>query len=356
MADWTSAMQQTFEYYIVDPGTWKDDKKINTVISSRISRDSGAETLGSASITMTESVGECYIRIYLVTIQNGIRERWPLGTYMVQTPSYSFDGKVRNITMDAYTPLIELKEKPPPLGYSVYKYENIMERVCLIMRENMRAPIVKSESEKGETLYSNFIANLDDTWMTFVKDLIANAEMRIDLDELGRVLFMPIQELAALQPVWTFDTNNSSILYPNFNIEHDLYGIPNEVEVIHTKNNISVSVKVVNDDPNSPVSTVNRGRRITHRITDPAIPGTPNEAQLKEYAMSVLKDMSSIEYTVSYTHGYCPVRVGDCVRLNYPAAGLRNVKAKIISQTIDCVPGCPVTDKAVFTSNLWDGM
>lgn len=356
MADWTSAMQQTFEYYIVDPGTWKDDKKINTVISSRISRDSGAETLGSASITMTESVGECYIRIYLVTIQNGIRERWPLGTYMVQTPSYSFDGKVRNITMDAYTPLIELKEKHPPLGYSVYKYENIMERVCLIMRENMRAPIVKSESEKGETLHSNFIANLDDTWMTFVKDLIANAEMRIDLDELGRVLFMPIQELAALQPVWTFDTNNSSILYPNFNIEHDLYGIPNEVEVIHTKNNISVSVKVVNDDPNSPVSTVNRGRRITHRITDPAIPGTPNEAQLKEYAMSVLKDMSSIEYTVSYTHGYCPVRVGDCVRLNYPAAGLRNVKAKIISQTIDCVPGCPVTDKAVFTSNLWDGM
>lgn len=356
MADWTSAMQQTFEYYIVDPGTWKDDKKINTVISSRISRDSGAETLGSASITMTESVGECYIRIYLVTIQNGIRERWPLGTYMVQTPSYSFDGKVRNITMDAYTPLIELKEKHPPLGYSVYKYENIMERVCLIMRENMRAPIVKSESEKGETLYSNFVANLDDTWMTFVKDLIANAEMRIDLDELGRVLFMPIQELAALQPVWTFDTNNSSILYPNFNIEHDLYGIPNEVEVIHTKNNISVSVKVVNDDPNSPVSTVNRGRRITHRITDPAIPGTPNEAQLKEYAMSVLKDMSSIEYTVSYTHGYCPVRVGDCVRLNYPAAGLRNVKAKIISQTIDCVPGCPVTDKAVFTSNLWDGM
>lgn len=356
MADWTSAMQQTFEYYIVDPGTWKDDKKINTVISSRISRDSGAETLGSASITMTESVGECYIRIYLVTIQNGIRERWPLGTYMVQTPSYSFDGKVRNITMDAYTPLIELKEKHPPLGYSVYKYENIMERVCLIMRENMRAPIVKSESEKGETLHSNFIANLDDTWMTFVKDLIANAEMRIDLDELGRVLFMPVQELAALQPVWTFDTNNSSILYPNFNIEHDLYGIPNEVEVIHTKNNISVSVKVVNDDPNSPVSTVNRGRRITHRITDPAIPGTPNEAQLKEYAMSVLKDMSSIEYTVSYTHGYCPVRVGDCVRLNHPAAGLRNVKAKIISQTIDCVPGCPVTDKAVFTSNLWDGM
>ena len=354
MADWTSTMQQTFEYYVVDPGTWKDKKKIDTVISSNISRDLEAETLGSASITIAESLGECYIRIYLVTIQNGIRERHPLGTYMVQTPSYSFDGKIRNITMDAYTPLIELKEKHPPLGYSMVKEENIMERAYAIMREQMRAPVVYTS--KDTKLYANFIANLDDTWITFIRDLIANADMRLELDELGRVLFAPIQELAALQPVWTFDTKNSSILYPSFNIEHDLYGIPNEVEVIYSNGTTSSSIKVVNDDPNSPVSTVNRGRRITHRISNPDVVGKPSEAELKEYATRKLKELSSIEYTVSYTHGYCPVRIGDCVRLNYEAAGLRNVKAKIISQTIDCVPGCPVTEKAVFTSNLWDGV
>lgn len=354
MADWTSTMQQTFEYYVVDPGTWKDKKKIDTVISSNISRDLEAETLGSASITIAESLGECYIRIYLVTIQNGIRERHPLGTYMVQTPSYSFDGKIRNITMDAYTPLIELKEKHPPLGYSMVKEENIMERAYAIMREQMRAPVVYTS--KDTKLYANFIANLDDTWITFIRDLIANADMRLELDELGRVLFAPVQELAALQPVWTFDTNNSSILYPSFNIEHDLYGIPNEVEVIYSNGTTSSSIKVVNDDPNSPVSIVNRGRRITHRISNPDVVGKPSEAELKEYATRKLKELSSIEYTVSYTHGYCPVRIGDCVRLNYEAAGLRNVKAKIISQTIDCVPGCPVTEKAVFTSNLWDGV
>lgn len=353
MADWTSTMQQTFEYYVVDPGTWKDKKKIDTVISSNISRDLEAETLGSASITIAESLGECYIRIYLVTIQNGIRERHPLGTYMVQTPSYSFDGKIRNITMDAYTPLIELKEKHPPLGYSMVKEENIMERAYAVMREQMRAPVVYTS--KDTKLYANFIANLDDTWITFIRDLIANADMRLELDELGRVLFAPVQELAALQPVWTFDTKNSSILYPSFNIEHDLYGIPNEVEVIYSNGTTSSSIKVVNDDPNSPVSTVNRGRRITHRISNPDVVGKPSEAELKEYATRKLKELSSIEYTVSYTHGYCPVRIGDCVRLNYEAAGLRNVKAKIISQTIDCVPGCPVTEKAVFTSNLWDG-
>jgi hypothetical protein len=353
MADWTSTMQQTFEYYIVDPGTWKDKKKIDTVISSKITRNLEAETLGSASITITESLGECYIRIYLVTIQNGIRERHPLGTYMVQTPSYSFDGKIKNITMDAYTPLIELKEKHPPLGYAITKDQNIMSRAALIMREQMRAPLVPTT--KDATLHANFIANLDDTWITFIRDLIANADMRLDLDELGTVLFAPEQDLASLQPIWTFDTGNSSILYPSFDIQHDLYGIPNEVEVIYSNGTTSMSITAVNDDPNSPVSTVNRGRRITHRITNPSVVGKPSEAELKAYAARTLKSLSSIEYTVTYTHGYCPVRVGDCVRLNYEAAGLKNVKAKIISQTIDCVPGCPVTEKAIFTSELWNG-
>ena len=92
MPDWTKTMQQTFEYYIVDPGSWRDIRKINTVISSSITRDSSLETLGSANITISESIGECYIRIYLITIHNGIRGKHSLGTFLVQSPSFSFDG------------------------------------------------------------------------------------------------------------------------------------------------------------------------------------------------------------------------------------------------------------------------
>ena len=109
MPNWAESMQQTFEYYVVDPRTWKETKMLDNVKSCKISRDSNADTLGSATIDVTNSVGECYIRAYLITIQNGIRERYPLGTFLVQTPSSTFDGKVRSVTMDAYTPLLELK-------------------------------------------------------------------------------------------------------------------------------------------------------------------------------------------------------------------------------------------------------
>ena len=354
MADWSASMHQTFEYYTVDPGTWKDVKKLDNVKSCTINRDADTETLGSATIDVVDSVGECYIRIYLVTIQNGLTERHPLGTFLVQTPSSSYNGKTRDISMDAYTPLIELKESQPPIGYSLFKDSadnNIMEQAYHLTAEHLRAPVVQTTCDTE--LSYNFVADPSDTWLTFLTDLIATAKYTYSLDELGRILFSPKQDTASLQPVWTYTDDNSSILYPDVTMQHDIYGIPNVVEVVYTNDSGYMYATAVNDDPNSPISTVSRGRKITHRVTDPEFSGIPTQEQLNEYAVQLLRDMSSIEYTISYTHGYCPVRLGDCIRLNYSSSGMSGVKAKVISQSIKCEPGCPVTEKAVFTNKLW---
>ena len=351
MTDWTKSMQQTFEYYIVNPATWKDVRRINNVKSGSITRDLGVETLGSATFDIEEPLGECYIRVYLITIQNGAKDKYPLGTYLIQTPSSKFDGKNKIVSVDAYTPLLELKENPPPIGYSVLKDTNIMETAYKITKEQARAPVVAAACT--ETLFSDFVANTDDTWMTFLNDLIANAKYTFALDELGRILFSPKQDMASLQPVWTFDDSNSSILYPEINMDYDLYGIPNVVEVIYSSNDRCYYSRVVNDDSNSPTSTVSRGREIIHRVTEPILYGNPTDEQVNEYAVRLLRSLSSIEYTVNYSHGYCPVKIGDCVRLNYSKAGLNGIKAKVISQSIKCEPGCPVSEKAVFTANLW---
>ena len=353
MADWLSSMEQTFEYFIVDPNTWKDTKQIEYVKTSTINRDADTETLGSATIDVTGNIGECYIRIYLVTIQNGVKERHPLATVLVQTPSYSFDGRTRSESLDAYTPLLELKDNLPPIGYSILKGANIMDNAYRIVREHARAPVVKANCSTD--LYNDFVAETNDSWLSFTSDLMANAKYKFSLDELGRILFAPDQKTAALQPVWTYDDNNSSILYPDISVDQDLFGIPNVVEVIYSSGTDYYHEKVVNDDSNSPTSTVNRGREILHRVTDPNMIGNPTENQIKEYAKQLLREKSTLEYTITYTHGYCPVRLGDCVRLNYSRAGINNVKARVISQTIKCEPGCPVTEKAVFTTKLWEG-
>ena len=128
MPDWSASMEQSYEFYEVDPSkAWTDVRRLNNIKSCNINRDSMVATLGSAVFDVTDSVGECYIRVYLVTVQNGVTEKHPLGTFLVQTPSSSFDGKRRSVSMDAYTPLIELNEKSPPIGYYIAKDSDVME-------------------------------------------------------------------------------------------------------------------------------------------------------------------------------------------------------------------------------------
>lgn len=355
MPDWTKSMQRTYEYYIVDPGSWTDKYKINTITKSKIERDDSADTLGSASLEATESIGECYVRIYLITIQNGIHEKFSLGTFLVQTPSVDYDGRIKKIVMDAYTPLLELKENPPPLGYSIMKEANIMDTAYNLCWTHMRGPVVKTSSD--DKLYCDFVANTDDTWLTYIRDLIANAKYDLGLDEYSRVIFLPYQELDSLQPVWSYNDDNSSILYSDISLEQDLYGVPTTVEVIYsgTNNSVNYHAKAVNDDPNSPTSIISRGREIIYRDTDPDISGIPTTAMLQEYAERLLKKLSSIECTITYTHGYNGVRVGDCVRMNYSRAEITDIKAKVTKQTIECDTAGKVTETAVFTKQLWEG-
>lgn len=351
MIDWTQSMKQEFEYYEVDPNTWKDKKPIQDIKSSSIDRDSSAETLGSASIDIDNLVGECYIRVYLVAIQNGVTERVPLGVFLVQTPSSSFDGMVKTVSMDAYTPLLELKEKQPPLGYALLKGTNIMDEAYKILRENCRAPIVKTNSDK--TLQTDFVANASDKWLNFVTDLIYQAKFELALDELGRIVFSPIQKMDELQPIYTYNDDNSSILLPEVSLQHDLYGIPNVVEVIASTGDEVYCARIKNENPNSPTSIQQRCREIIYRDTSPSLPGISTKEQIDEYAEILLNKLSSVEYQVSYSHGYCPVRIGDCVRLNYKRAELSDIKAKVISQSIKCDSGCVVSETAIFTRNLW---
>lgn len=351
MINWHEAMIQTYEYYIVDPNTWKDQTPITDVEQCSITRDSGVDTLGSATIDCKTLLDECYVRVYLSVIQNGENDKVPLGTFIVQTPSESFDGKTISNTYDGYTPLIELKEKSPPIGYSLLKDQEIMSVAVSLCRENMRAPVVPAKSTK--TLYADFVSNTNDTWLTFLKDLVSNAKYNLDLDELGQLIFSPVQDTASIQSVWTYSDDDISILYPDITNQRDLYGIPNVVEVVYSTDAGNLYAKVVNDDPTSPISTVNRGREILYRDTNPSVSGIPDQAYIDNYATQLLRNLSCLEHTITYKHGYCPVRVGDVVTINYKKAGLNNVRAKVISQSISCETGCPVEETATYTTKLW---
>lgn len=351
MANWSASMLQTFEFYKVDPVTWGDIEPLHEIISAEITRDGSSAILQNASFESTEDLGECYIRIYLKITQYGFEERIPLGTFLVQTPSSSFDGKNKTVKMEAYSPLLELKDSLPQLGYTIMQGDNIMDIVSSLCEGACRAPVIAAKSPVA--MYRHYTADGTENLLDFINGVMSFAKFKFDLDEYSRVLFAPIVSMNALQPVYTFTDDNSSILLPDVTLERDLYGVPNAVEVIYSNGGRYLYKKIVNDNPNSPISTVNRGREIVFRDTNPSFSAVPTEEVITDYAENLLDSKSTIACSITYSHGYCPVRVGDAVRLNYEKAGLINVKAQVVSQTIQCETGCIVSETAAYTQNLW---
>lgn len=349
--DWTASMQQTFEFYTVDPVSWANKDKVTSITSCTIDRKN-EDTLGGASFNTTEELDECYVRVYLVVNQNGVNDKIPLGTFLIQTPETKYNGRTKDIKMDAYTPLIELKDTKPPYGYTVMEGANILSIAADLVDDAVRVPVVRATCD--ETINDVFVSDFDnDSWLSFLTDLIANAKYHFDLDEIGRILFAPDQRAEAMRPIWTYDDGNSSILYPDVTLSRDLYGIPNVVEVLYSNDSGYKFSRIENKDESSPISIPSRGRQVIHRVTNPDDLTNPSQAQLDNYATELLRELSTLEYTISYTHGYCPVRVGDCVLLNYKRAGLNNIRAVVKSQSIKCQTGCEVSETAIFSTRLW---
>lgn len=358
--NWRSSMQQTFSFYKVDSTTWKDTSPIDSVINCTITKDKNDETLGYCTMTADNIFGEQYIRIYLDVTQDNIFHHIPIGTYLTQTNFSSFNGKKTDLQIDAFSPLIELKEKKVPIGYFIPAGVVVLKEVQKIIDENCRAPIsentkvfIESNTYKMENA---FVANVDENWFTYLNSLLNNLNFEFGLNDLGEIEIQEQQTVESKTKIWTYSDDEESILYPEISLNQDLYGIPNVIEIL-TSSPVSEKSKLYraeNKNPSSPISIQNRGREVIERtvITD-LISSDNTDKYYSEMANSILHQKSTIEYTVSYKHGFCPVHIGDCVEIDYARSKLGSIKAKVMSQSIECVLGCPVSETASYTVNMW---
>lgn len=372
--DWTKSMQQTFEFYTVDPNTWYDDTKLENIISCDITHDLTSDKRGNASITISEPLPECYIRTYLVVTQAGFVHKICLGTYLYMTSSDSFDGMKHNITMTGYTPMVELEEKLPPLGFHIVGITNrkhsgdapmVTDAIKDIVTTYTRCEI-ENRTIIQKPLLNDFVAGTNDTFLAVINNILDASSLQqyiLTVDEWGTIIVKDKPVLEDAIPTYIYTDDNSSILLPSLDTNDDIYGIPNVIEVLYTGDKRLPAIRVIvkNEDPTSIVSIQARGREIAKRYTITNIAAPANDyseaavrAQVTDQAERLLEAASTIQKTISYSHGYCDVKVGDTVLINYERAGMINVRAKVVSQKISCKPGCQVDEQAVYTKKLWN--
>jgi hypothetical protein len=308
----------------------------------------------------------------MVCKQGKFTYRECLGTYLYMTSSDNFNGMVHNRTMTGYTPLVELQESMPPVGYFIYGKSKrgedapyVTDEIRMAIENNTRCELSMNVSIQ-KPLLNNFVAGASDNWLTVVNNLLTasnEAKYMLTVDEWGTLQIRNSQSADAMQPKYVYDDGNSSILLADVDTTDDLFSIPNTVELIFTgsRNYKPCRVIVKNEDDLSPVSVQSRGREITRRftITNLAVPNIVivTDEMIRELvetqAYVLLEALSTVNKTITYSHGYCGTKVGDCVIINYVRAGLENVKAVITSQKVNCTPGCQVDETAVYTKTYW---
>lgn len=354
MIDWSQQMSQDFEYWKVDPNTWADSEKLDCINSCSLTYDSSAETVGTASFSSYKSLPECYVRTYLIANQHNIQYRIPLATNLVQTPSLKWDGYVHSASLNAYSPLLELKSDNPPIGYSVLKKKVISNIFNSLYSSHCRAPLAEDYISQ-KTLFYDFTAEDSDTWLSFFNSLLSYDDRYLSVNELGQVVVAKNEKLKSLPVSYIFTDDNSSIVYPDSTDQVDYYGVPNRVEVLYSDNDRYFFSRVDNTNPNSDLSIPNRGRVVLYRETSPEFTGIPNKEMIDAYAKTLLKSQSTIQHELTIKHGYCGVGVDRAVILNLKRAGLVGIKGFITKQSISCEKGLPVSSTIVYSEELWDG-
>ena len=320
-------MGVSYRFCKVDPGTWLDNEVIEDVETAEITFDLGLDTKGVMTLTCAEGIGEAYIRAYMV--EDDVAT--PVGTFLAQTQSSNHDGRVKRYDIEAYSPLHELNETYPPIGYYVKKGARITTIAFDQIAANCRAPLVSDST--GSASSDTFIAEVDETWLVYLTKLLEMDAKTLIPDYDGTILIVPMRSAESMQPAFEFADDSASIVRSDIEEQLDLYQIPNKVVAIADN---GMYATATNTDPDSPLSIANRGRTIEMRVTDPSLPEGFTHTQLASYAKRVLDDASLVEHTVQFTHAWVPrLHIGDCVRIDFDRADI-HTKAIVTSMKLTC--------------------
>lgn len=353
--DWARSMAVEWSWWRVDPSTWRDVEPLGSVVSADMTYDADTSTYVSASLETDDYWGgELWARCYLDATQRGVRERICIATVMCESPRREVGVALVTTHVDGYGPLRALSDERVGIGWSITEGTPALHAAASVARQYGIAPVVEPV---GSTyvMDETWVAGDNDTALDVVTKLAAKAGHEVTCDPDGRTCLVPSLRTSALAPVVTLDgSRDAGILLPGVSEETDWLEVPNVVEVVHSENSRTVLAIASNDDPNSPLSTVSRGRRVVARVVDPDELGAGATQEAADMlARKLLADRSCRVRTVQYTRGFDPrIECGDCVRVLLPEHGI-DVTGRVTRQDLSCTTEATVRETVTVQERVW---
>lgn len=328
---WSKGYTSAYYATLVDAKTWRDTKRLE-LTAGKISR-SADELMESADIDITENIGEQWIRIWLEAEQGGI-ETVPLFTGLASTPKRNIDGFRETYNADCYSVLKPIDDILTERGFYVPAEVPAPNAAARLLRKGI-APVEVADATLP-TLAEAIIAEDGETCLTMARRVLDAINWRIRIDGRGVIKIEPDTDVIALK----IGSNNDDIMELSITDEQDWFSCPNVLRAISG----DLTAIARDDDPESKLSTVSRGREIWAEEGSVTLSDTES---LADYAVRRLRELQSPARKITYTRRYHPdVTVGSILHINYPEINLDGDFC-VTSQSIELTYGCATNEEAV---------
>ena len=304
MVDYSKGYSASYYAERVDPATWRDVGVIR-LTGGTIKRETTGKRQSADLGCVNYHIGvEQWIRVYLDVKQDGAAAHVPLFTGLATSPDDDINGTLVTNSLTCFSVLKPAEDVLLTRGWYAPAGMSGAELVRRLLSVSP-APIVVDDD--APVLSEPIIAEDGETMLSMADRILDAIGWRLRIDGDGTIrVTAPAQD-----PVIRFDPISYDVIESKIKVSADWYSCPNVVMAVSG----DVTGIARDEDPDSPLSVVNRGREVWKRETCTL---SASES-IAEYARRRLKELQTVRQTASYSRRYVPdVMPGDLVGLNYP--------------------------------------
>lgn len=336
--DWAKGYSSMYYATVVDRNTWADTTRFE--ITGGTIQKTDDDLLESADIDTVNysETNEQWIRVWLDTRQEGgSYSHTPLFTGLATSPSKSINGVVETNSVQCYSVLKPAQDVLLPRGW----YAPIDIGIGTLIKRLLSVCFAPVDIYPEESfLEYAIIAEDGETNLSMAWALATAAGWLIKIGGDGVISIGPKDDTTKL----FIGANSNDIVETSISVEYDWYACPNVLRA--TSNGVSATVR--DDDPDSILSTVSRGREIWAEENDCEL---ASGQSVSEYARAKLSELQTVMMKVSYDRRFYPgVSIGDVIHFDYPVQNLMG-RYLISSQSITLGHNAKVSEEVV---KIWD--
>ena len=275
------------------------------------------------------------------TEAGGQVKEWPLGVFVVATPSTQYEDTGEDVSLELYDKTQILIDDQLATSYQVPAGALIINtvRTILTLAGQRRTAFVDSD----QRLATSMVWPAGTTRLRVINDLLDAANyfsLWVDGDGIFRT--SPYQPPAQRGQSWGFKDDESSIYTPSFTHDHDTFGVPNRVIVIgQSDGETEAPVAVAEDHSTGPFSIPTRGRVVT-RTEDGQ--EASDQATLQGIAERLLVQGQQVGSTWQISHAPIPLDLNSVVSFERTSKGIdTRCTVEQISYSMDTGALCATT-------------